>query len=139
VGPVGGVARPVADAEIGRCSPVCAGTVGDMASRTIDDGSRYGAGGWRWNAGDVRLVVTALLVAVMALGLVLRFWLLFGAVAILAVALWLIQDSAVQRQARRELEERRRADLRSRADAEHQAFLRGEPRGLYGQYEPPEV
>ncbi|OZD58459.1 hypothetical protein CH263_24700 [Rhodococcus sp. 06-1059B-a] len=110
-----------------------------MASGTIDDGSRYGAGGWRWSAGDVRLVVTALLVAVMALGLVLRFWVLFGAVAILAVALWLIQDSAVQRQARRELEERHRADLRSRADAEHQAFLRGERRGLYGQYEPPEV
>ncbi|MGA9871333.1 MAG: hypothetical protein WBQ44_09360 [Rhodococcus sp. (in: high G+C Gram-positive bacteria)] len=37
------------------------------------------------------------------------------------------------------LEEQCRADLRSRADAEHQAFLRGERRGVYGEYDPPEL
>lgn len=115
------------------------GTVGHMGVSSIDDGSRHGAGGWRWSVGDVKMVVGAVLAAVLVMGVVVRFWALIGAVLIIAFALWLIHDSSVQRQARRDLEDRRRADLRSRADAEHQAFLRGERRGLYGQYEPPEL
>lgn len=110
-----------------------------MGGRTIDDGSRPGAGGWRWSVGDVKLVIAAVLGAVLVMGVVVRFWALIVAVAIVAVALWLIHDSAVQRQVRRDLDDQRRADLRSRADAEHQAFLRGERRGLYGEYEPPEL
>lgn len=110
-----------------------------MGGRTIDDGSRHGAGGWRWTVGDAKMVIAVALGSMMILGVVVRFWALIVAVAIIAVALWLIHDSSVQRHARRELDDRRRADLRSRADAEHQAFLRGEKRGLYGQYEPPEL
>lgn len=110
-----------------------------MGDRTIDDGSRHGAGGWRWSVGDVKLVMTVALGAVLVMGIVVRFWALIVAVVIVALALWLIHDSSVQRQVRRDLDERRRADIRSRADAEHQAFLRGERRGLYGQYDPPEL
>jgi Flp pilus assembly protein TadB len=115
------------------------GTFDAMGVRTIDDGSRFGAGRWRWTSGDVKVILAATLAAVMLMGVVLRFWVLIVAVAIVAVALWLIHDGSMQRQARRELDEQRRADLRSRADAEHQAFLRGERRGLYGQYDPPEL
>lgn len=79
------------------------------------------------------------LASVMLLGVVVRFWALIAAAAIIGIAVWLIHDASVQRQVRRELDEQRRADLRSRADAEHQAFLRGERRGLYGQYEPPDL
>lgn len=110
-----------------------------MDGHSIDDGSRQGAGGWRWNASDVKIVVAAVLASALLLGVVVRFWALIVAVLIIAVALWLIHDSSVQRRVRRDLEERRLADLRSRADAEHQAFLRGDKRGLYGQYEPPEL
>lgn len=110
-----------------------------MGVRSIDDGSRHGAGGWRWNVGDARFLVTVALASVMLLGVVVRFWALIAAAAIIGIAVWLIHDASVQRQVRRELDEQRRADLRSRADAEHQAFLRGERRGLYGQYEPPDL
>lgn len=111
----------------------------DMGVRTIDDGSGFGAGGWRRNASNVELLIGATLAAVLVFGVVVRFWVLIAAVLIVAVASWLIHDSSVQRQVRHELDEQHRADLRSRADAEHQAFLRGERRGLYGQFEPPEL
>lgn len=112
---------------------------GFMGSSTIDDGSHQGGGRRRWRAGDGMTAIGVVLGILLLVGLLVRFWVLILAVVVIAIAVWLIHDSRVQRQVRRDLEEQRRADLRSRADAEHQAFLRGERRGLYGQYEPPEV
>jgi uncharacterized protein (DUF58 family) len=112
---------------------------GFMGSSTIDDGSHQSSGRRRWRAGDGMTAIGVVLGILLLVGLLVRFWVLILAVVIIAIAVWLIHDSRVQRQVRRDLEEQRRADLRSRADAEHQAFLRGERRGLYGQYEPPEL
>ncbi len=110
-----------------------------MGKSTTDGESPQGGGGRRWQPGDGMTAIAVVLGILLVVGFVVRFWVLILAVVIIAVAVWLIHESGLERQARRDLEEQRRADLRSRADAEHQAFLRGERRGLYGQYEPPEL
>ncbi|WP_338888708.1 hypothetical protein [Rhodococcus sovatensis] len=110
-----------------------------MGGSTIDDGSYQGGGRRRWCASNGMAAIGVGLGILLLVGVLVRFWVLILAVVIIAIAVWLIHDSRMQRQVRHDLEEQRRADLRSRADAEHQAFLRGERRGLYGEYDPPEV
>nr|WP_300499236.1 hypothetical protein [uncultured Rhodococcus sp.] len=69
-----------------------------MGSSTIDDGSHQGGGRRRWRAGDGMTAIGVVLGILLLVGLLVRFWVLILAVVIIAIAVWLIHDSRVQRQ-----------------------------------------
>ena len=71
---------------------------GFMGSSTIDDGSHQGGGRRRWRAGDGMTAIGVVLGILLLVGLLVRFWVLILAVVIIAIAVWLIHDSRVQRQ-----------------------------------------
>ncbi|NKU21763.1 hypothetical protein GS907_24695 [Rhodococcus hoagii] len=78
----------------------------------------------------------ATIAALFVLGLVIEFWWLIVGACVIAAAAYVAHRGWRARQRRVALEEQARAELAARADLEHQQYLAGEPRGLYGGFEP---
>lgn len=88
---------------------------------------------------DWVLAMGVLIGIAVVVGIVVVFWQLAVVLVAVAAAVWLVRGWWLRRRVFREVEAQHYADVKSRADAEHQAWLRSERRGTFGDYEPPTV
>lgn len=80
-------------------------------------------------------IVTAVGV-LFVLGLVVEYWWLIVLAAVIAAAIYGGNIAWRTRQRQAAAQAQARAELAARADREHQQYLAGEDRGLYGDYQP---
>ena len=78
-----------------------------------------------------------LLGVLLVVGLIIQYWYVIVGVALLVGMVFLASHLWEERAKRGQLAAAQDAALCARADYEHQQFLRGDPRGLYGQFQPP--
>ncbi|CRK49537.1 conserved hypothetical protein [Rhodococcus sp. RD6.2] len=75
-----------------------------------------------------------------ALGLILTYWKLLVGLALFALIVWGSYVGSIawwqKRQDRLNGEKAERVHLAARADHQHQQYLAGEDRGLYGEFKP---